>query len=368
MAAWRELRAALVSLACWAPCSCSGETNGVPVPAFAAELPGETVAVVFEQGTTVEPALTSWLDDLVARTGLLAGPRTAAAWSCRVTGTTAGWDTLAASRLFRNALQRLPAGPGPAVFIDLQQLLDAELGHWVGGDARALALVDVLAIDSFEYAVVRISRDDDAAGYSLRGSIATVAAVAGLGSLLSAAPAAGPRLLRRDADDRQAVDLFLEPARAAVILQRLSGRAGPLGSIGSGVFGSLPSRVAKLLAGLWTGELALRVRRDGKLLLALGVVDEGAVRNLLGSWCGEAGQHGYDLPGGLRAQLGGGRLLVCRRDEITPPVRGVQWARVGLCAVLSTAGWHGELALVPAATTLNIQAQFSGDKLPPKGK
>jgi hypothetical protein len=306
VAARAPLIAARLALLVGLLAACRSEAGGAP-PAFAADLPGHTVAVLWSAGGS-----TAQLDDWVARLppavredlvtpapGVLAVPGPAGA---------VAWRTLADSSLFRDASASLQPGWDYHAYVDLTQLVGIlrQSGFAAGGEqARGMArlagalqqrAIDALFLAGFEYACMGLRVSDR--GLDARGWIATTGTRAGLPGLLRS-PMRGHLPVYAGA----AVQLRAHVAVPVVIdvYRQLTRSGGPGAILAQLLQGSLIEHAVAALNAL-DGRVSATVDAGGAgFVVHLGVADDARLAETL-----ERIGDGLDAPGG--AMLGRVRI------------------------------------------------------------
>lgn len=322
----------LALLAVMPAVGCRPSAAEVDVPAFAARLPGHTVAVVWGAQERID-ALAP-VAELERTVGLTATTVDGARAWLGTPGAVA-WPSLAANALFRAGLGELPRGEGGSMhaFVDLQQVVDMlqteaerRSASAPGGVLQALVVrqaLDTLGLRSLTWATASERTEGDER--VLSATVAASEVAGGVMALLApGVPTGLPRDWPRDDGAVFATVAFVPAVASAMVRDLLSGeQAGPLQMAQEMLRG--PRLQAGLRAlSLLSGSACASVG-TAHTWLALPVSDASAFGDLLDELAQPAGE-GWALAG-WRFELEGSLLVVQRgavptMREPLPPTPG----------------------------------------------
>ncbi len=274
--------------------ACSGESSDtVPLPSFAAELPGQTAICVQMRRPLGEDLLAALKANFEGELKQPSPDVFAFLGDSKV-----GWKTLADSRKFAEAWQLVDSQSAALVYVDLEQLVDSQLKVMNQRIASMGRFVDLLFLEGFRFGVFNL--DDKAGDLQIDGLVRTSGTRAGLPGVLGT-KAGGGFLGGASEDDLFALDGRLKANVVRQMIERAVTENTFTEALASGVLSALPAIVGKH----WTGEISIRLRAGGDLRLALGILDRDGLEALVTRlpFVREMSGDLLALPGGLIARV-----------------------------------------------------------------
>ncbi len=282
--------------------ACSKSESEVDIPDFAFELPGQTAVVVQSRKGAFSAEQRSSLDELLLRNPSASLKKHGDdVIYMEMTEAQTGWQSLAESRSYREALALASPDADFLIYIDLQMVYDLELRRMVAEVASEVppqlrSLIDVLYLDQFRFLVAGMREGTDGR-FELQGSLQSSGSAAGIAGLFPAAPLVGSRFPPPTAEDKFAVELQFDCAAAGNIIKDLASRSSQdLVTAMMNRAASLVMKVADQALLFMSGRVSMRMDDSGRWGVFVQVTDEEALADLLDRYLREESNDGWLLP------------------------------------------------------------------------
>jgi hypothetical protein len=340
--------------------ACTEGKSDIEIPAFAFELPGQTAVMVHSKRGSFAAEQRARLEEVLIRNPEASFKKHGDdVIYMDLPEAETGWQCLAESRSFREALGVAAEDADYLIYIDLQMVYDLELRRWMAEmvtevPPQVRSLIDVLYLDQFRFLVANM-REGGGDSFELKGTLQTSGSGAGVGGLFPRAPSTGSRFPAPTAEDRMAVELQFDCAAAANIIKDLASRSSQdLLSAMMSRMASMGMKIADQALKFMSGRVSLRVHESGNWGLIAQVVDEEALADLLDRYLREESGDGWSLPDSeMQVYLSGGwlRAGVLAEEASAEPAKPEKEA---LFVKFGDAGQSYEFRLLPGVERLDF--------------